>query len=62
MIDRLADDKRIGLNKDQLRDLVESASNRTGAADSQVDEFVKKIDSWILKYPDAKKYKPPSIL
>lgn len=62
LIDRLADDKRIGLNKDQLRDLVESASNRTGAADSQVDEFVKKIDSWILKYPDAKKYKPPSIL
>jgi len=42
--------------------LIKEGQKRVGAAHSQVDSFVKKVTSWDKRYPNARAYKPPSIL
>ena len=59
---RLAGDKRIGLSISSIEELINKGKERIGAAHSQVDYFVDRADSWSKRYPDAGKYKPPSIL
>ncbi len=62
LVSRLGLDSRLGLNHEQLNQLMEEGKKRVGAAHDQVDTFCKKVDSWVLKYPTSKNYSPPSIL
>jgi adenylosuccinate lyase len=59
---RLAKDKRVGLKAGVINTLIKEGQKRVGAAHSQVDSFIKKVASWDKRYPEAKAYKPPSIL
>lgn len=59
---RLAKDKRVGLKAGVINSLIKEGQKRVGAAHSQVDSFIKKAASWDKRYPEAKAYKPPSIL
>ena len=59
---RLAGDKRIGLGIRSIRKILKQGENGVGAADEQVEHFVKRSVSWGRKFPEAKKYAPPKIL
>jgi len=59
---RLAGDKRIGLGIRSIRKILKQGENGVGAADQQVEHFVKRSVSWGRKFPEAKKYAPPKIL
>ena len=59
---RLAGDKRIGLGIRTIRKILKQGENGVGAADQQVEHFVKRSVSWGRKFPEAKKYAPPKIL
>ena len=59
---RLAGDKRIGLGIRTIRKILKQGENGVGAADEQVEHFVKRSVSWGRKFPEAKKYAPPKIL
>ena len=62
LVQRLAKDKRIGLKISDLRKIIKQGEASVGAAHSQVDHFLKRVKSWSVRYPDAKKYSPSSIL
>ena len=62
LLSRLSTDKRITLSLEKLEALVKQGESRLGASNDQVTHFVKKADSWGNKYPDARNYRPPSIL
>ena len=62
LVQRLAKDKRIGLKISDLRKIIKLGEASVGAAHSQVDHFLKRVKSWSVRYPDAKKYSPSSIL
>ena len=62
LLSRLSTDKRITLSLEKLEALVKQGESRLGASNDQVAHFVKKADSWGNKYPDARNYRPPSIL
>ena len=62
LLSRLSNDKRITLSLEKLEALVKQGESRLGASNDQVTHFVKKADSWGNKYPDARNYRPPSIL
>ena len=59
---RLAKDKRIGLKARAIQTLIKEGEKKIGAAESQVDQFVKRARSWGDRYPDSKHYRPPVIL
>jgi adenylosuccinate lyase len=62
LVQRLAKDKRIGLKISDLRKIIKQGEASVGAAHSQVDHFLKRVKSWSVRYPDAQKYSPSSIL
>ena len=59
---RLAKDKRIGLKSQEIGRLIKTGEKRVGAADSQVNQFVKRARTWGDRYPSSKEYRPPVIL
>ncbi len=62
VFDRLAADERLGLTKDQLASLVAEPITFTGAAVSQVQTVVRRIDEVTARHPDAAGYTPGAIL
>ena len=62
LIQRLAKDKRIGLKITDLRKIIKQGEASVGAAHSQVEHFLKRVESWAVRYPDAQEYSPSSIL
>jgi adenylosuccinate lyase len=62
LLARLAADERLGLSEADLRSLVASPIEFTGAAGVQVNEIVKQIDAIIAAYPEAAAYSPGAIL
>jgi adenylosuccinate lyase len=62
LLARLAADDRLGLSEADLRSLVASPIEFTGAAGVQVRNVVNQIDALVAKHPDAATYTPGAIL
>ncbi len=62
LFDRLAADDRLGLSAADLAALVAEPLSFTGAAVSQVDAVVRRIEQLVAAAPDAAAYRPGAIL
>ncbi|WP_370625087.1 adenylosuccinate lyase [Corynebacterium sp. TAE3-ERU12] len=62
LIERLADDDRIPLDRAQLSDVLADRAAFTGAAGAQVDRVAKRVSELATRYPVAAKYQPGDIL
>jgi len=62
LIERLANDERLGLSKDQLTSIIDNADQLTGAASRQIDTFNNDVQVWLDRYKDAASYAPGEIL
>jgi adenylosuccinate lyase len=62
LLQRLADDPRLPLDRAALDAALADKKSFTGAAGDQVDEVVAQVDELVGRYPDAAKYTPGAIL
>ncbi|AIJ34184.1 adenylosuccinate lyase [Corynebacterium imitans] len=62
LIERLANDERLPLDLAQLEEALADRHAFIGAAESQVDRVLARIDAVVQKYPDAANYRPGEIL
>ncbi len=62
LIDRLADDPRLGLKRNQIQDILDQSEKLVGSAASQVDAFISESSVWKKRFPQAADYKPIKIL
>lgn len=62
LIQRLAEDGRLGLNEASIASTVEAAQTLTGQAIQQVEDFCSIVREEAQQFPDAANYQPGSIL
>jgi len=62
LLDRLAADERLPLDRAALDTLLADRLSFTGAAAAQVAEVVRRVEAVAAKHPDAAKYRPGAIL
>ncbi|MFC5089754.1 adenylosuccinate lyase [Corynebacterium aquatimens] len=62
LVDRLAEDDRLPLTKEELEAALADRNAFIGAAESQVSNVLARIDEWVEKYPEAANYTPGDIL
>ncbi len=62
LIDRLADDPRLGLKRNQIQDILDQSEKLVGSAANQVDAFISESSVWKKRFPEAADYKPIKIL
>ncbi|GAA5044519.1 adenylosuccinate lyase [Nocardia callitridis] len=62
LLDRLADDPRLPLDRAALDAALADKAAFIGAAESQVDAVVARVNTLVEQYPDAAKYTPSPIL
>jgi adenylosuccinate lyase len=62
LLDRLAADSRLPLDRRQLDAALADRRAFTGAAGDQVDEVITAVDELVGRYPEAAKYTPGAIL
>jgi adenylosuccinate lyase len=62
LLQRLAEDERLPLTLADLEALLEKGRSNVGAANGQIDHFVKSVEELCSKNPDAASYSPGSIL
>ncbi len=62
LLQRLAADPRLPLDRSQLEAALGDRRAFTGAAGDQVDEVVAAVDALVTRYPEAAKYTPAAIL
>ena len=62
LLERLAADERLPLDRAALDAALADEKAFTGAAGDQVDEVVALVDALVGRYPDAAKYAPGAIL
>ncbi len=62
LVDRLADDPRLGLKRNQIQDILAQSEKLVGSAASQVDAFISESSVWKKRFPEAADYKPIKIL
>lgn len=62
LLDRLAADERLPLDRAALDAALADKKAFTGAAGDQVDEVAAQVDALVSRYPDAAKYAPGAIL
>jgi adenylosuccinate lyase len=62
LLDRLAADPRLPLDRAALDAALADKDAFTGAAGDQVDRVVSAVEQWVSRYPDAAKYTPGAIL
>ena len=62
LIARLSNDERLSLDESQLRAILQQGRDNVGAAKSQVDQFVDRVDEYVKSYPKAAEYSPAGIL
>lgn len=62
LVERLAEDGRLGLSKEAIHALVEQAQTLTGQANQQVEKFCEIVREEALQHPDAAQYSPGAIL
>jgi adenylosuccinate lyase len=62
LLDRLAADSRLGLSRAEMDSLVASPLSFTGAAETQVADVVRRVETIAVDHPDAAAYMPAPIL
>lgn len=62
LVARLTADERLGLETDQLADILDQPLDFTGAAGAQVDAVVAVVEQIADRYPGARDYQPEPIL
>lgn len=62
LLDRLAQDSRLGISLERLQQLLEEGRERCGNAQAQVDAFAQEVEAWVVRYPEAGGYRPGAIL
>nr|WP_207630706.1 adenylosuccinate lyase [Actinopolyspora sp. BKK2] len=62
LLDRLAADERLPLDRERLGELLSDPLEFTGAASTQVSEVLSEINSVVERHPDAAAYSPAPIL
>jgi len=62
LLDRLAGDPRLGLDRAALEAVVDDPLAFTGAARDQVDAVVRRVESVVARHPEAAAYRPDAIL
>jgi adenylosuccinate lyase len=62
VLERLAADSRLGLSQHELDALVAEPITFTGAAVSQVQAVLRRVDEVVARHPDAARYAPGAIL
>ena len=62
LLDRLAEDSRLGLSRNELGEILRKGDRETGAAKAQVQIFSKSVKELEGKWPDAAAYCPGGIL
>ena len=62
LIERLAEDGRLGLSREQLSNLIEAPLDFTGAAREQVTRIAQQVSTVVAGIPQAASYRPEPIL
>jgi adenylosuccinate lyase len=62
LFDRLAADSRLGLDRAAIAALVADPIEFTGAARSQTQAVVRRVEALVARHPEAAAYSPGSIL
>ena len=62
LLDRLAEDGRLGLSREELGEILRKGDREVGAAREQVKFFSGEVSKLEGKYPEAAAYKPGGIL
>ena len=62
LVDRLAADGRLGLDRTQIEAAIAEPLSLTGSAQSQVAAFAERVAHIVAKHPDAVGYSPAPIL
>ena len=62
LIDRLADDPNLNLDKAALMELFDKPLQFTGAAQTQVQAFVNQVETVVKDHPEAAAYEPEPML
>jgi adenylosuccinate lyase len=62
LLDRLAADPRLPLDRAQLQRLIEDRGSFTGLAGAQVAAVLSRIEAVMAQHPDAAGYVPGAIL
>jgi adenylosuccinate lyase len=62
LIERLADDSRLGLSRDALDAILAKGDNESGAAKAQIAAFAAAVRQLEAASPEAAAYGPGSIL
>jgi adenylosuccinate lyase len=62
LLNRLAGDKRVGLGKKKLQEILTQSARFVGAAPHQVDEFVAAVKPLVKRTKGAAEYRPAKLL
>ena len=62
LVDRLANDPRLGLKQSQINKILTQNEKLMGSAGSQVNTFINESIVWKKRFPKAADYKPIKIL
>lgn len=62
LLDRLAEDGRLGLDRNALQVIFDANSSATGMADAQVEAFQAMVKELTDRFPDGEGYQPGNIL
>lgn len=62
LIERLANDSRLKLDKAALKDLFDKPLQFTGAAQPQVQTFIRQVEAVVKNHPEAAFYEPEPML
>ena len=60
--ERLASDERLPLALEDIREVLDDPERFVGSAPQQVDVFVKEVEKWQERFPDAQAVQPEPIL
>ncbi len=62
LLDRLATDKRLGLDRSQLEQALAEPLQFVGAARAQTQSFVREVQGWLARHPNTRSYRPDPLL
>jgi len=62
LLDRLAEDDRLGLSRAELDDILKRGDREVGAAKAQVAKFAENMRALEKQWPEAAAYAPGGIL
>ena len=62
LLERLAGDSRLGMDRAHLRKILDAEANLLGTAEAQVDAFLDEVRDWEERFPEARAYQPGHIL